>query len=192
MALKRTPAADTPVYQLKVTLNRIRPAIWRRLLVPGDINLGKLHRIMQAAMGWEDYHLHLFEIGGILYMAPSPDDPFAPGEKNERRVKLADVAPPEKAKFLYKYDFGDGWEHTILVEKVLPPNPELRHAVCLAGKRSCPPEDCGGPWGYADFLEAIRDPDHEEHEGFLNWVGGEFDPEEFDLNSINDELARLR
>jgi len=107
-------------------------------------------------------------------------------------VKLKDVVSREKAKFIYEYDFGDGWEHELLVEKILPPTAGQRYPICLKGKRACPPEDVGGIWGYADFLEAIQDPNNPDHEDLLEWIGGSFDPEAFDLEEINRRLQKIR
>ena len=181
---------DIPVYQLKVILKGSNPPIWRRIHVRGDISLGRLHDVLQIVMGWTDTHLHQFIIGRSHYGVPDPDDLME--VKNERRYKLMQIAPREKMKFLYEYDFGDGWEHEILVEKILHPEQGAHYPVCLAGKRACPPEDVGGVFGYEDFLEAIRDPNNPEHDNMLEWVGGEFDPEAFDLDSINQVLGRIR
>jgi hypothetical protein len=189
MAALRKPA-DTPIYQLKVTLKDSKPSIWRRVLVPGDISLSKLHQILQIAMGWEDSHLHQFIVGGAYYGEPDPD--FRDEMKSERRVKLNQVAPHEKDRFTYEYDFGDSWEHQIVVEKILSPEPGARYPVCVAGKRACPPEDCGGVWGYESLLEAIADPNNPEHEEMLEWVGEDFDPEAFDPEQINEGLKRIR
>jgi hypothetical protein len=178
------------VYQLKITLRNFRPPIWRRVLVPASITLYKLHQIIQVAMGWTDSHLHQFIIGREYYSIPSPDD-WEP-VKDERRYRLYQIAPAEKSKFVYEYDFGDSWEHEILVEKIVPAEPGKKYPVCVAGKRACPPEDVGGVWGYAEFLEAISNPDHEEHESYLEWAGGEFDPEAFDIEVVNELLARIR
>jgi hypothetical protein len=183
------------VYRLKVTLKGSKPPIWRRLEVPGNITLAKLHRILQVAMGWTNSHLHSFKIGKTYYQEPNPD--FAPmfstaNEKNDKRFKLEQVAVREKMKFLYEYDFGDSWEHEILVEKILPMTENNRHPVCLKGARACPPEDIGGLWGYYDFLEIMQDPEHPEHEDMMAWVGGEFDPDEFDLEGINKRLGKIR
>jgi hypothetical protein len=182
------------VFQLKVTLEGISPPIWRRFQVTDDITLLKLHRILQAIMGWEDYHLHVFDIGGVNYSMPYPGevDLDEMGMKTEKGVKLSKLAPAEKSRFLYEYDLGDSWIHEILVEKILPPDPEVKYPICIAGERAAPPEDCGGVWGYADFLEAILDPDHPEHEDLLDWAGGDFDPEKFDLEAINRELRRTK
>jgi len=188
MAAKRP--AITTVYQLKVTLKGSKPPIWRRIQVPGDVTLYKLHKVLQVAMGWTDSHLHQFIAHGRYYGEPDPD--FADMDVvNERRVKLSQVADREKAKFIYEYDFGDDWLHEILVEKILPPEAGASYPACLAGKRSAPPEDCGGIWGYEEFLGAIGDPKHPEHEEMLEWVGGEFDPEAFDLAAVNRELRQL-
>jgi len=173
------------VYQLKITLKDVKPPVWRRVQVK-DCTLGKLHDVIQTCMGWEDYHLHTFEIAGEQYGAPDPDGMME--VHSEARVKLSQVVDQGLTKFTYTYDFGDGWRHAITVEKMLEAEPGVRYPRCIAGKRACPPEDCGGPWGYGDFLDAISDPKHERHEELLEWVGGEFDPEAFDLETVNEEL----
>ena len=177
------------VYQLKIMLKDFRPPIWRRVQVNSDITLGKLHQIIQAAMGWTNSHLHGFSIGGVEYGQPLPELDLE--IKNEQRIKLNKVVTGDKQKFFYTYDMGDSWEHEILVEKVLPHDPLVRYPVCTAGKRACPPEDCGGVWGYADFLEAITQPDHPEHESMLEWVGGAFDPDAFILSEVNQLLQQI-
>jgi hypothetical protein len=178
------------IYQLKVTLRGSRPPIWRRVLVPGKFSLHKLHQVIQLAMGWTDSHLHQFIIDGQYYGIPSPED-FEP-VRDERRQTLSQIATREKRKFFYEYDFGDGWGHEIVVEKILSPEPGIKCPACIKGKRACPPEDVGGLWGYETFLEAIEDPHHEEHESYLEWVGGDFDPEACDLDEINQALARAK
>jgi len=177
------------IYQIKATLNGSKPPIWRRLQVPGDITLNKLHRIIQVAMGWSDYHLHQFIIDEEYYGEPHPD--YGSEMKDEKKVKLFHVAS-QGDKFAYEYDFGDSWWHVILVEKILRPEPGIDYPRLLKGKRACPPEDVGGVWGYEEFLEAIRDPCHREHREMLEWVGGEFDPEELDKGEINQALRKIR
>jgi hypothetical protein len=188
MAGSRRRAPES-IHQLKITLKGSKPPIWRRVLVPSDTSLPKLHAIFQVVMGWQDYHLHQFTVGETSYGEPDPDGML--NLRNERNVRLNRIAPAAKHRFAYEYDFGDGWDHAVLVEKVLPPEPGATYPVCIAGKRACPPEDCGGIWGYADFLEAISDPDHEEHDSMLEWIGGEFDPEAFDLAEVNRRLRSL-
>jgi Plasmid pRiA4b ORF-3-like protein len=151
--------------------------------------LAQLHRILQRVMGWEGSHLYRFVVGEMEYGDPRMLEEME-GE-DARRVTLASLVRGEKAKFLYEYDFGDSWEHDLLIEKVLPSDAGKYYPVCLTGKRARPPEDCGGIWGYASFLDAIQDPQHPEHEEMLEWVGGEFDPEAFDLDEVNRELQRL-
>ncbi len=187
---RRVSAVSVPIYQLKVTLKGSKPPIWRRIQVPSDTRLGKLHRILQVVMGWTDSHLHQFIVGQTYYGVPDPD--FGTDVRSERTVPLNRVLQEPKDKIVYEYDFGDSWEHEVLLEKVLPPDPETRYPMCLTGKRACPPEDCGGIWGYAEFLEAIRSPEHEEHESMLEWIGGSFDPEEFDVDDVNAGLAAIR
>jgi hypothetical protein len=180
------------VYQLKVTMKGIKPLIWRRILVSGDINLYKLHKVLQVIMGWENYHLHIFELDGITYAIPSPEDPWPMETKNEKRARLNDVLPEEQDRMEYVYDLGDNWHHAIVVEKILSSDEGLERPVCLDGKRSAPPEDCGGVGGYEDFCKAIINPRHPEHDYLLKWVGGEFDPERFDLDEANRLLSKIR
>jgi hypothetical protein len=178
------------VYQIKVTLKGSKPPIWRRIQVTSETTLAQLHRILQRVMGWEGYHLYQFVVGGIAYGDPHILEEME-GE-DARRVTLATLVRGEKDKFFYEYDFGDSWDHELLIEQMLPPEAGKYYPVCLAGKRACPPEDCGGIWGYAGFLEAIHDPQHPEHEEMLEWVGGEFDPEAFDRDEVNIALQNLK
>ncbi len=189
---RRKQATLAPIYQLKVTLKGSKPPIWRRIQVSSQTTLGQFHEILQTVMGWYDCHLHQFSIGGIDYGQPHPDLGFGQDIRNEKSVPLSRVVPGEKFKFDYTYDFGDGWEHQIVVEKVLPPDPEVQYPVCLKGKRNCPPEDCGGIWGYAELLEVLTESEHPDHEEMLEWVGGSFDPEAFDLDEINQSLGSLK
>lgn len=190
-----TPAkrvAEVPIYQIKITLKDSRPPIWRRVLVRSDSTLAQLHRIIQAVMGWADYHLHQFIAEGKYYGVPDPYYGDLMDMADERRVRLNQIVRGEKFRFRYEYDFGDSWLHTLLVEKILPPELGQRYPVCVGGRRACPPEDVGGIWGYYEFLEAIQNPDHPEHEDYLEWIGGEFDPEEFNLDEVNAALRALR
>jgi len=172
------------LYQLKVTLRGIRPPIWRKFLVRSDVTLGKLHDILQTVMGWTDSHLHQFIANNIIYGTPDPDSDMVE-MINEKRVLLSRVLQKPKDRMVYEYDFGDGWEHEIVLEEVSSAPPRGKYPIVLAGRRACPPEDVGGPWGYAEFLEAIKNPKHPEHEEYLEWSGGSFDPERFDPNEIN-------
>ncbi|MEX2587450.1 MAG: plasmid pRiA4b ORF-3 family protein [Actinomycetota bacterium] len=172
-------SSPAPVYQLRVTLREIEPPIWRRLQVPGTSTLAELHRVLQAAFGWWDYHLHEFEIAGNRYGTDDGEGWMDPLPLDERRVALGELVREGDA-FLYLYDFGDDWEHEIEVEKALAPDPAQDYPVCLDGARARPPEDCGGPGGYERFLEAIGDPSNEEHESMLEWAAGSFDPQYFD------------
>jgi Plasmid pRiA4b ORF-3-like protein len=192
MSSKKKERSAAPVYQLKILLKGSSPPIWRRLLVTGDTSLAKLHRILQIVMGWYDCHLHQFVIHGRDYGVPDRELDFGQPTLNERGVRLSSVIEGPKDRFVYDYDFGDSWAHQIVVEKILPKETGNQYPVCTAGERACPPEDCGGIWGYADFLEAIRDPNHEEHESMLEWIGASFDPEAFNLDRINHQLRRVK
>ena len=186
---KKQAATAPTVYQLKVTLRGSKPPIWRRVQVTGASSHSKLHEIIQTAMGWTNSHLHQFEIGGKYYSDPAFELDAA---LNEKRTTLDRLALKAKSKFRYEYDFGDSWDHDILVEKVQPPEADVVCPRCLAGALSGPPEDCGGIWGYYDLLEITQDPDHPEHDEMLEWLGEDFDPEAFDLEAINTALRTLK
>lgn len=160
--------------------------MWRRVLVPGEIVLGDLHDVIQTAFGWTDSHLHEFGIDGIRYGTLDPEW-GSDDVEDEDRAKLFRLAG-EGSRLTYTYDFGDDWEHHMTVEKMLKPQPGTRYPSCSTGRRACPPEDVSGPWGYAEFLEALGDPNHEEHEHWTEWVGGDFDPDAFDLVATDAAL----
>lgn len=177
------------VFQLKVILQYVKPPVWRRLLVPADITLAKLHGVLQVTMGWDDSHMHHFEAAGVFYGPPEPD--FGLGDPpivSESRARLGDLLVAVKSAMLYEYDFGDGWMHRIVLEKVREPSPDEVLPLCLDGKGACPPDDCGGPPGYEDLLRVLADPADEEHEAMLEWLGGPFDPAAFDLVAVNAAL----
>jgi hypothetical protein len=181
------------IFQLRATLGNTRPPVWRRLQVPAGITLHRLHLIIQAAMGWENYHLYRFEIGRRQYGEPHPDnDHYELDFKNSKRANLGRLLKNKGASFRYEYDFGDGWIHELLVEDVFEPQPDKLYPTCVDGQRACPPEDCGGPWGYNDLLDIVKDPLHEEYLEKIEWLGRDFDPEAFDVTLVNLRLARLR
>ena len=186
-------AKTRALYQLRIALQDIQPTVWRQIQVQEDITLGKLHDILQVVMDWEDYHLHEFMIGRRLYSVPDQDD-----DMNERKViderseRLCDAVPRVGTQFLYLYDFEDSWRHDLLLEAILLPEASMQYPRCIAGERRTPPEDVGGTHGYEEYLEAIADPEHEEHENMLRWRGA-FDPEAFSPDEVNQRLRkRLR
>jgi hypothetical protein len=183
---------STLVYRLRVELLEIKPLVWRRLLVPADIKLPKLHQCLQLAMGWTNSHLHQFKLGEAHDGVPDPEWPELQ-TLDERQVRLCDLIGEVQREIVYEYDFGDGWEHRIVLEQTEPANEFMSYPLCTAGERACPPEDVGGVPGYEEFLNIIGDPDHEEHGQSLLWVGGgAFDPEGFDLNAVNRARRRAR
>lgn len=175
--------------RLHVSLAEIDSPIWRRLVVPSDWTLDRLHLVLQAAFSWTDSHLHEFRIGGLRYGDPDQlEDGFGgPQIFDYTGVRLADFSGQDLT-FTYLYDFGDDWTHVIRIEEWLSLDPLPSHAECTEGARARPPEDVGGPWSYADFLETIRDPNHEDHSSNLRWAGGHFDPDWFDIELINKDL----
>lgn len=166
------------VFQLKATIVGIKPPVWRRVLVKESATLLDLHEVLQGAFGWYDCHLHEFEIEGVQY-GTDDGEGWGPPPKSERRARLGTVAQ-QATVIKYVYDFGDNWVHRVIVEKVVRAEPNVTYPRCIGGKRACPPEDCGGVWGYQEFLAAISDPEHPQHESMLEWAGGAFDPEAFD------------
>jgi hypothetical protein len=174
-------------FQIKITLNDIKPPIWRRILVAPEIKLDKLHDVLQIVMGWTNSHLHQFKtpLGDIA------DPAFELEEaKSSKKTTLQSVLPGPNSHIIYEYDFGDSWEHQILLENVVElDDPVL--AVCLEGARAYPPEDCGGPWDYANLCTILKNPRHPEYKSMNEWLGFRFDPEAFDVEAINKQLARL-
>lgn len=190
---KKTKRSSTKsqasIYKLKIALENVAPPIWRRLEVPSDITLDRLHLVFQVAMGWENYHLWSFEKAKQTY---GPEDPTGMLDvQGAPQTRLSDLVSRTRQSFVYVYDYGDDWQHKVVVEGVSAPEAATLYPRCTGGKRACPPEDCGGAWGYARFLEIISDPDDEEHEEMLDWAGGEFDPEAFDLKHHSREIQRL-
>lgn len=177
------------VHKIKIMLRGSRPPIWRRLEVPSGITLQRLHVVIQAAFGWEDYHMWVFETELGRYGVADRDLGIA----GATAKKLADVAPVAGSRLGYTYDFGDDWEHDIVVEAVTSAEPDVAYPRCVAGRRAGPPEDCGGIWGYQYLLEILADPAHEDHAERVEWLGldsaAEFDPDAFDLADLNTALS---
>lgn len=189
-----TAKSAAPIYQLKIVLLGPKPPIWRTLQVPGNANLGWLHAVLQTALGWTNSHLHHFLTADARYADPRLQEEQFLGEepdRDENKATLLRVAPESGAQFGYEYDFGDSWEHEITVEKILPP-PAASAAVCVSGARACPPEDCGGVWGYAELLKALKNPKHPEHKNMKEWLDDGFDPDAFDKMKVNFWLGRLK
>ena len=178
------------VYQIKIMLRHVEPAVWRQLLVEADTTLGDLHLIANVAMGWADAHPHAFVVGEKTYGEPELGSPTATPFDDERMVQLATIVRSGD-KFTYHYDFGDDWLHEILVEKELPADERFSYPRCIGGARACPPEDCGGPPGYAHLLEVLGKNRGTEYDELLTWLGGYFDPEGFDANRINADLEAV-
>jgi len=184
------------LYHVQVILLGTKPLIWRRLQVPGNANLGWLHAVIQVAMGWTNSHLHQFKTANRFYsdtrhhFAEFEDDPEI---LDERKFTLQQLAPHAQDTLGYEYDFGDSWEHGIRVEKILPPDPAAATtALCLAGRCACPPEDCGGIWGYADLLKILKNRKHPEHKSMKEWLGRPLDAESFDVAKTNFWLRQLK
>lgn len=185
---KLSPAAS--VFTLKVALLGSEPPIWRAVQVRGDTRLDELHRVLQAAFGWENAHMHEFVVGKQRYGRPDPEDGLETAD--ESRVTIAEVAPKAGKKLVYTYDFGDSWEHGIEVEKVEAPVGGVQYPRLIDGARAGPPEDCGGVFGYAEKLEALKDKGHPDHEEMVEWLGKKFDPKKFDLKKTAVEVSRVR
>jgi Plasmid pRiA4b ORF-3-like protein len=179
---------ERQIFVLRVTLGDIVPPVWRQIAVPGGFTLDRLHRTVQLALGWQDCHLHSFEIGGVQYGVPDPDG--MPEIRDEMDARL-DAVLGKDSRLTYVYDFGDWWEHRITVEDVLFAEPDVRYPVCFDGEGACPPEDVGGAYGYARFLEALADPAHEEHDATREWFGDRRDEREFDAARATALMRRM-
>jgi hypothetical protein len=190
----KTKSQGTILYQMKITLKSIRPPIWRRVVVPSHITFHQLHKVIQAAMGWEDYHLYEFEIGNIII--DLPEDELFPSFREKydaKKTKISQFFIEEGQKCTYTYDFGDYWQHTILLEKTETSLTPLSHPTCLKGKRACPPEDIGGVYGYMQIVDMLNSTNvDEEIEHFFEWYGGEYDPEYFNIEEVNERLKSIR
>jgi len=215
---KASAGTGDSIHELKITLCGPKPPVWRRFAVPSDVTLAELHEIAQIVMGWEDCHMHDFRLKTgkrkpdphelASLMCAGRWDEIATANRSERifndagfdgldgededLVALGELCPRPKAKLVYEYDFGDGWEHTIEVIRVHGAEPNTRYPKCLAGKRACPPEDSGGVWGYYAKLEALADPKHPDHEDVAEWMDPEFDPAAFDIDEVNQLLGDWR
>jgi len=198
---RNDPLAEA-VYQMLFTIKGITPPVWRRVLIPRAITFHKLHRIIQAVYNWQDYHLYRFEFNDLVVCIPDPD--YTPEELyggkvkeiNAKRVKI-DKLLGKRHKCVYVYDFGDNWEHEVVLEKVLPLKTAFLHPICVDGARYRPPEDVGGIEGYRDFLEIIKDAKHPEYDEYLTWAekdtgGRKFDPEYFYIPEVNRALEKIR
>lgn len=192
-AALRVDHDEPALWQMKVTLHYTQPPVWRRIVVPNTMSLADLHTVIQVAMGWTDSHLHAFTLGdrrtGMRFGVPSPADWSEVLDEADYTLGSLDLRP--RGKLHYEYDFGDGWEHDIELEKVLP---HVAGALphCPDGQRACPPDDCGGPPGYERFCEVARDPKHPEYrELILDWYGGAYNPEAFDSAEVDRMLAAM-
>ncbi len=178
------------VARLKVTLDDVKPAVQRRVEVPLAIRLDRLHLVLQAAIGWMDSHLYEIRARDVGWGRPDPD--FGDGPLDAKKARLVDVLEDVGTKTIkYLYDFGDGWEHTVKVERVIDAVPGLAYPVLIDAVGRCPPEDVGGPWGYAEFLDALADPAHENHAEMKDWIGETFDPKAVDIKALADDVAAL-
>ncbi|EAY26419.1 plasmid pRiA4b ORF-3 family protein [Microscilla marina] len=180
-------STNNKIYQLKVTLMDVTPVIWRKIQVPQDILLPDLHKVIQTAMGWKNSHLHQFEHKRNFYAAPTPWGEME--SEDYRDVKLGQLLKKENDKLIYTYDFGDSWQHNVVLEEVHPPTEGGTYPVCVSGKNACPPEDCGGPWGYMDLMMIMKNPKHPEHKEMKDWLGGDLYSSKFDKKAINKQLA---
>jgi hypothetical protein len=186
---KEHASAKLMLYQLKIKLLRITPPVWRRVLVPSNFTLHDLHLVIQASMGWTNSHLYAFRRGDTYFIIP--DTEFADDYEDSRKVRISRMLIAGKQPSIrYEYDFGDNWEHEVLLERIVPMEKGVRYPACTKGKMACPPEDCGGVWGYHDMLQIIRNPKHPEYEETIEWLGDDIDPKDFDLELANERVRR--
>jgi len=184
-------SVDT-IARLKITLDDVEPAVLRRVEVPFDVRLDRLHLILQAAIGWTNSHLYEIRARDVGWSTPYPDQDWAGDFLDARKARLSEVLEDVGTKTLkYLYDFGDGWEHTIKIERLIDPEPGTRYPRLIEARGRCPPEDVGGPWGYAEFLEAIADPKHERHRDLKEWFADDFNPHVVDVDRLADDVDAL-
>jgi hypothetical protein len=178
------------IARLKVTLDDVEPKVVRRIEVPIDIKLDRLHLTLQAALGWTNSHLYEIRARDVRWGLPDPDWPDGP--LDARKARLVDALGDVGTKTLrYLYDFGDGWEHTIKIERLMDPEPDVAYPRLIEAVGRCPPEDVGGPWGYDEFIQALNDPDHERHDEMRQWAGEEFDPNFLDADALKADVVAL-
>jgi hypothetical protein len=194
---KHSMPENVPVYQVKIILQDTDPVVWRKILVRSDVNLGLFHAIVQLVMGWTNSHLHQYFIHDKIYSDPE----FEIGAEfvgdtpalDEYSLTLAGIASGGQTEFGYEYDFGDSWRHTIIIERQNDESSGFQGlAMCIAGSRACPPDDCGGTGGFADLLQTIKNPKHEEYKSMMKWLGGKYDPELCDIAKINKCLQKIK
>ncbi len=178
------------IARLHVTLNDVKPTVQRRVEVPLAIRLDRLHLVLQAAMGWTNSHLYEIRARDVGWGLPDPD--FGAGPLDAKKARLIDVLEDAGVKTVkYLYDFGDGWEHTVKVERITDAVPGLAYPILIDAAGRCPPEDVGGSWGYAEFLDALADPAHENHAEMKDWIGETFDPKAVDVEALSNDVAAL-
>jgi hypothetical protein len=180
------------IARLKIILDDVKPAVLRRIEVPFDIRLDRLHVTIQAAMGWTNSHLYEIRAADVRWSTPYPEEDWAGDFLDARKARLDKVIQDVGTKTIrYLYDFGDGWEHTIKIERLLDPAPGIIYPRLIDASGCCPPEDSGGPWGHAELVEAIKDPKHERHAELTEWIGGAFDPNLLDTHQLAAEVQAL-
>jgi hypothetical protein len=191
--VRKLPKRPSATLQLHIELRGTKPKVWRRVLVPETISLAKLHLVIQAVFGWADGHLHEFDVGGERFGAPDPEYDTYGEIRNERTTRLASALREHGVATMdYVYDFGDNWRHRIKIEKKLEPMPAGMLPMCVAGANARPPEDCGGVYGYYDFVAAVSDPNHPEHANMTEWIGRPWDVTAFDLTRANSSLQEIK
>jgi len=184
-----TTPQKTDIFQIRITLLDVEPPVWRRVLAPATLPLKRLHDTIQAAMGWLDQHMYEFRIGDRRYGDPGLGEGLE--FSDDRFIKLSSVVAKGVDRFLYTYDFGDGWQHEVVIEDLRPAEPGVDYPRLVDGARRCPPEDCGGLPGFMAFLEAITNPNHPEHADALEWFGEPYDPEDIERHIIDAQLSRI-
>ncbi len=180
------------VHRLEVTLRSVKPPVWRRIEVDSDTALDELSDLVEAAMGWLGGHLHAFEVDGVVYERADPEEGLSRRARDESEHQLGDVLAETGAKMRWDYDFGDGWQHDVVVEAIEPADPDAAYPRCVGGSRACPPEDCGGPWGYEELLEAIGDTGHRRHRELTEWLPPDWDPADFDPHEATQDMLAPR
>jgi hypothetical protein len=181
------------IFQILIELQGSKPKIWRRILVPSNYLLSDFHKIIQVSMGWTNSHLHQFIKDKTFYTQRMKDDDMwdERDHVDYKKIKVSDLLKTKEETIIYEYDYGDRWSHDVILEEILPMDDKIKYPVCIGGEMNCPPEDCGGIGGYYGMLAILKQPGHDEYNSYIEWLGGEFDPELFDKDEVNILLRMI-
>lgn len=179
------------ILQFKITLSDSKPTIWRRFHIENTMMFYDLHLVIQQVMGWTNTHLYQFIYDENNFIG-NPELLDSDDIANDKEITLSDIFDKPKLKMIYEYDFGDDWEHELVLEKIIDNNPSQQYPFCLEGAMNCPPEDCGGIYGFKDLMKKYKKTNHPDYPFILEWIGEDYDPNFFDVESVNENLKNYK